>query len=156
MAAVINLNVEELRDFIEERGVCEEIAENFERIRISGKAFLKLTEDDVKELVPIIGVRREILKEYKEVSKVCNTGLDFKMINGFLTHLFDLRIKLTSQREEQKATPQESDWHLSFQIPRRETFSQCVKHAIDSGIVSSKARQQIITTIRTLCLQHTR
>ena len=64
-------SVEELKDYLLQRGVCEEAATNFQRNRVSGLAFLKLTEDDLKEFVPLIGVQtdiRDILKEHQKVS----------------------------------------------------------------------------------------
>ena len=57
------------------KGICEEVACDFERNRVSGQAFMELREEDLKELVPMIGVRteiRRILKECREVSGYSN------------------------------------------------------------------------------------
>ncbi len=64
---VSEMDVDDLVDLLLE---CAEVAENFCSNKVSGQAFLKLTEDDIKELVPFIGVRTEIrgiLKELKTV-----------------------------------------------------------------------------------------
>ena len=55
-----DLNVEELTDYLLREGISSEGLTNFATNRISGSAFLKLTEDDLKDLIPIIGVRSEI------------------------------------------------------------------------------------------------
>ncbi len=47
-------------------------------------------------------------------------------------------------------------WQKSFKIPNRESFSGSVQAAIDSGVVSSRARREIVQTLRTLMLQHTK
>ena len=49
-----------------------------------------------------------------------------------------------------------SKWHHTFQIPERETFSGCVQKSIDTGIVSTRARREIVQMLRTLMIQHTR
>lgn len=50
---------------------------------------------------------------------------------------------------------QPSDWHQSFQIPERESFSGSVQRAIDTGVISSKARREIVQVLRTLISMHT-
>lgn len=44
-------------------------------------------------------------------------------------------------------------WHHTFQIPDRGAFSGSVQQAIDTGVVSAKARREINQTLRTLSLQ---
>lgn len=51
------LNCEELSEVLESQGVHGDIVAAFSNNRISGEAFLNLTEDDLKELLPIIGDR---------------------------------------------------------------------------------------------------
>lgn len=66
-------SMEELADFFIENGVCSEVTENFVRNHVSGKEFVKLTPDDIKELVPIVGYRtkiRDILQTYKKVISI--------------------------------------------------------------------------------------
>ena len=48
------------------------------------------------------------------------------------------------------------DWHLSFHIPARNSFSNSVQTSIDTGVVSARARREIVQTLRTLVLQYTR
>ena len=50
----------------------------------------------------------------------------------------------------------ESSWHLSFEIPDKSTFSGAVQKAIDTGVLCAKSRKDIVQTLRTLMLQHTR
>ena len=52
-------------------------------------------------------------------------------------------------------TPLTSDWLSTFVIPEHSTFSKFVHQAIDTGLVSSRARREIIQTLRTLVLQYT-
>ena len=49
-----------------------------------------------------------------------------------------------------------SSWHPSFQIPDKHTLSGGVQAAIESGVVCAKSRCDIVQTLRTLMLQHTR
>ena len=68
--AVSGFSVDDIEDLLLERGIPEEVADNFRENCVTGAAFLKLTEGDLKELVPMIGVRttvREILQESREV-----------------------------------------------------------------------------------------
>lgn len=63
--AVEVLNCEDLGHFLEAEGVHEDAVSTFVNNRICGQTFLALTEDDLKELVPIIGDRvyiRELLQ----------------------------------------------------------------------------------------------
>ena len=47
-----------------------------------------------------------------------------------------------------------SDWLQSFKIPERDSFSGSVQRAIDTGVVSSKARREIVQMLRTLISMH--
>ena len=80
MASFVNFSPEEVADLLQERGICEDTTDEFIKNRVSGAAFLKLTEADLKDLVPLIGVRtevRDILAECKEVQR-------FNMIGNYL------------------------------------------------------------------------
>ena len=48
-----------------------------------------------------------------------------------------------------------SDWHLQFAIPQLKSFSQHVKNAVDTGIVTGRARREIIQVLRTYMTAHT-
>lgn len=61
-------DVEELADFLIEQGVPSDVVSNFEKNLVTGKSFLKLSEEDLKELAPILGVRTEIRDILKKVS----------------------------------------------------------------------------------------
>ena len=52
-------------------------------------------------------------------------------------------------------TGKSSKWHLTFVIPDKRTYSGSVQKAIETGVVTSKARRDIVTVLRTLMLQHT-
>ena len=70
MASLADFTVDELVDYLEAKGVSEGVVRNFETNRVSGNAFLRLTEDDLRELAPLIGERtnvRELLKQSKQV-----------------------------------------------------------------------------------------
>lgn len=47
------------------------------------------------------------------------------------------------------------NWHETFIIPQRTSFSVAVQQSIDTGVISSKARSEIIRVLQTLVLQHT-
>lgn len=64
------LNLEDFGDFLLEKGIHEEVASLFISNRITGSAFLRLSEDDIKELTPRIGNRILVKELLKEVSKV--------------------------------------------------------------------------------------
>ena len=60
------LSCEGFSSFLESSGVHEDVISTFVSNRISGSTFLKLSDDDLKELVPVIGDRvfvRELLEE---------------------------------------------------------------------------------------------
>lgn len=69
-AAVESLTVEELGSFLSDENVDEEVIDNFKRNKVSGAAFLMLTERDINELVPSIGLRPQIRAILKESNKV--------------------------------------------------------------------------------------
>jgi len=61
-----SLSHEDFADFLLERNFHEEVISLFVSQRVSGAAFLRLYEDDLKELISIIGDRilvRELLRE---------------------------------------------------------------------------------------------
>lgn len=49
-----------------------------------------------------------------------------------------------------------TDWLRTFVIPDRHAFSGGVQKAFDTGVVCAKSRKDIVQTLRTLMLQHTR
>ncbi len=49
-----------------------------------------------------------------------------------------------------------TNWHVSFVIPDKSTFSGGVQKAVETGVVCAKARRDIVHTLRTLVLQHAR
>ena len=70
MASIEDFTVDELVDYLEAKGVSEGVTLNFKTNRVSGAAFLRLTEDDLRELAPLVGERtnvRELLKQSKQV-----------------------------------------------------------------------------------------
>lgn len=48
------------------------------------------------------------------------------------------------------------NWHLAFEIPDRDKFSEHVQKAIDTGIMLPRSRREIIQMLRTLMLQFTK
>lgn len=43
----------------------------------------------------------------------------------------------------------ESEWHIDFSIPELNNFSQHVKDAVNSGVVTLRARREIVQVLRT-------
>ena len=69
MAELKLLNCEEFSEFLEEQGAHEDIIVFFSSNRISGEAFLNLSEDDLKELLLVIGDRvyiRNLLRNARD------------------------------------------------------------------------------------------
>ena len=57
------LSVEELADYLEEEGMDKEVAKSFkENRKFCGATFLQLQNDELKELVPVIGSRVKVHK----------------------------------------------------------------------------------------------
>jgi len=52
-------------------------------------------------------------------------------------------------------TPSSSNWHLMFAIPELTCFSDAVKEAVRIGVITSKARREIIQVLRTYITAHT-
>lgn len=70
-ASLQNFSVRELVSFLEDQNVPPNVLDNFEENCVNGEAFLTLEEEDLKELVPLIGERtlvRKILRSSKLVS----------------------------------------------------------------------------------------
>jgi len=68
---VPHLSVNELVEYLEANGLRPQTLDSFRNNIVDGKAFLRLTEDDIKELAPLIGERtlvRELIRQNKEVS----------------------------------------------------------------------------------------
>lgn len=63
-------SVTEFKEHLLERGVSEDVATHFEKNRVSGRAFMKLKEEDLKELVPLVGDRTEVRSILRECQKV--------------------------------------------------------------------------------------
>lgn len=63
----------------------------------------------------------------------------------------------TSRKSHRSSTAEvsSSEWHLQFHIPDVSTFSACVQDAISTGIVTSKARREIIQVLRTYMIAYT-
>lgn len=66
---MIDASVAEVREYLLLHG---DVTASFVQNQVTGLAFLRLTEDDIKELVPSIGIRtsiRTILQKHLEVSE---------------------------------------------------------------------------------------
>lgn len=68
---VKQLNCEDFTEFLEVEGAHEDVVAAFSNNRINGEAFVNLSEEDLKELVPIVGDRvfvRELLRKAREAT----------------------------------------------------------------------------------------
>ena len=70
MASVETLTIEELGSFLSEKNVDEEVIDNFKKNKVSGASFVKLTDNDLNDLIPSIGLRPEVRAILKESKKV--------------------------------------------------------------------------------------
>ncbi len=66
----VGSTVSEVKEYLLDRGIPEKVAEDFYRNKICGQAFFNLTEDDLKELVPLIGIRAKLREMVKKVKKL--------------------------------------------------------------------------------------
>jgi len=48
-----------------------------------------------------------------------------------------------------------TEWHLNFMIPQKSSFTNSVQEAIRTGVITSKARREIISVLRTYIVAHT-
>ena len=48
-----------------------------------------------------------------------------------------------------------SEWHLNFMIPQDTAFTSCVQQAIKTGVITTKARREIISVLRTYVVSNT-
>lgn len=64
-----SFDIDELSDFLLDEGVDVGTVKEFQRNKICGKAFLNLAEEDLKELIPLIGVRATIRDILNKVSQ---------------------------------------------------------------------------------------
>ena len=62
--------VAQVQAFLLEKEIPGDVVDSFSRNHICGQAFLNLTEDDLKELAPLIGIRTKIRRFMKEQQKV--------------------------------------------------------------------------------------
>lgn len=73
------LNCEEFSEFLEAQGAHGDIIASFSSNRISGEVFLNLSEDDLKELLPVIGDRvyvRRLLQNALETTSTVSIFID--------------------------------------------------------------------------------
>ena len=67
---ISGITCSEFSDFLMKEGFHEDVISSFSSNRICGASFCALTEEDLKELLPVIGDRvriRRLLQEVKEV-----------------------------------------------------------------------------------------
>ena len=64
------MNCEDLANFLETENVHEDVTSEFIKNRICGQAFLNLSNDDLKELIPVIGDRVCVRGVLEKASKV--------------------------------------------------------------------------------------
>ena len=64
------LNVDEFADYLEEEGIGEEVVKSFKENKICSATFLELQNDELKELVPVVGSRVKVRKLLENVTQV--------------------------------------------------------------------------------------
>ena len=70
-SAIMSMDCTEFCVFLEDKGYHEDVIRNFSANRVSGATFVHLTDDDLKELLPVIGDRVGVRKLLEEVKMVC-------------------------------------------------------------------------------------
>ena len=67
--SVLQLNVSQFSDYLQDLEFSESVSHKFEENEISGSTFLALEEEDLKELVPVMGIRiklKELMRTLKK------------------------------------------------------------------------------------------
>lgn len=68
------MGLDEFCDYLLEKGFHSDVMTSFNRNRVSGVTFLALSDDDLKDLVPVIGDRVNVHKLLVEAREVqCTT-----------------------------------------------------------------------------------
>ena len=67
---LVELSVDDFGEYLRESGIDDDVAITFEQNKISGAAFLQLTEEDLKELVPLLGARLQVRQLLREAVQV--------------------------------------------------------------------------------------
>ena len=72
MDSICSMDIIEFCTYLEDKNFDEDIVHRFSKNKICGSTFLNLTEDDLKDLLPVIGERVRVRKLLKEARQVCN------------------------------------------------------------------------------------
>ncbi len=84
---VSDLSEEGMAEYLMSRGVRHVLAAEFRRNLVTGEAFLQMTEDDLKELAPLIGERVLV----RQIQKQCKLAVSFMYF--FFTRFLGLFFK---------------------------------------------------------------
>ena len=152
MEFVVDGSADCLAEYLTAEGIHEDVVAKIIDNRISCALFLDLGEEDLKDLATMIGDRIALRNVLGKARKVHN--------NYYVFHYFILlQCKDQPERPEplqQPCVPRSqatstscSRWHHSFSIPDLHSFSPFVKDAIDNGIVTGRAKREIIQVLRT-------
>lgn len=70
---VLEMNCSEFAEFLTDKGFHEEIVSSFSSNRVNGANFFDLTDEDLKEMLPVVGDRahiRRLMRDLKEVNEI--------------------------------------------------------------------------------------
>ena len=70
-------------------------------------------------------------------------------------HNCNTAVTETSSTSSTNCTVSSSDWHIQFTIPELRGFSQHVKDAVRTGVITARARREINLVLRTYMTAHT-
>ena len=91
------MDVIEFCTYLEDKNFDEDIVQRFSRNKICGFTFLSLSEDDLKELLPVIGERVRVRQFLKETKQVCSHTRCCSACHLSLTcHMVPLRTDVAS------------------------------------------------------------
>jgi len=176
-------DADDFASYLKERGLHKDVVTNIIDNRITSALFLSLNEDDLKELAPTIGDRIALRKILEQARKVSNPERKYNVNIELLpiqcqeqTDLVfpvtddpppsnEINIATSSQplREpncnpavtQSSSVTSSSDWHFQFTIPELHSFSQPVKDAVKTGLITAQARREINQVLRTYMTAHT-
>ena len=78
-----------------------------------------------------------------------------KVCNEDITDLVLVMLKGSFFLQDCHVVTAAADWHHNFTIPSLESFSGSVQRAVETGVISSKARREIVQVLRTMMIAHT-
>ena len=146
MSAIKDFTVEELCEFLSSYDLSEGAVDNFRTNRICGTTFFELDTTDLKELLPLLGDRKQIqriLSSYQPTVSVSNN------VTSYVARVHFMQLPTTPLPTSAAVAHAGTSWISS------DTFSKRTHEGIATGVVTRGQRIEIIEVIAYRVLAHT-